>query len=66
MTLEAGTHAGRWTARTPGLHYTFSRMKVWDGWSVVAVKSGDGRGPSPVVTGNAGEMMTALGLKPSQ
>jgi hypothetical protein len=47
-------------------HYTFSRMKVWDGWSVVAVKSGDGRGPSLVITSDEAEMRTALGLKSSQ
>lgn len=52
-------------SRTCG-HYTFSRMKVRDGWSVVAMKSGDGRGPSLVVTDDENEMMTALGLKPPQ
>jgi hypothetical protein len=51
-------------ARTLQGHYTLTRMQVWDGVSVAAVKSGDGRGPWLVVTDDEDEMRAALGLKP--
>lgn len=51
-------------ARTLQGRYTLTRMQVWSGVSVAAVKSGDGRGPSLVVTDDEEEMRAALGLEP--
>ena len=52
--------------RTCGDRYTFSTMQVYDGRTVVAVKTGEGSGPLLVVTRSEDEMRMALGLKPRQ